>query len=110
MISAFKERVWLCETIQEPQSNDDSVTDNLLYCKNLNKTKDSVWGMTTRMIEILHEQRNRMMTVQLTDELFLASQKSEENQGWYLENDNENDKINEILLLTTLILYLMLFL
>ena len=32
-----------------------------------------------------------------------ASQKSEENQGWYLENDNENDKMNETLCLTSLV-------
>ena len=33
-------------------------------------------------------------------QLLLASQKSAENQGWYLENDDENNEINESLCLT----------
>ena len=36
-----------------------------------------------------------------TDELLLASQKSEENQGCYLGNDDENNEINESLCLTS---------
>ena len=39
-----------------------------------------------------------------TDELLLlTSQKSEENQGWYLENDDENNEINENLCLTSFV-------
>ena len=46
------------ESIQEPQSNDDSITDDMLI---------------------------------------LVSQKSEEEKGLCLGNDDENDKTNEIL-------------
>ena len=39
-----------------------------------------------------------------TDEPFLlTSQKSEENQGWYLGNDDKNNEINESLCLTSFV-------
>lgn len=38
----------------------------------------------------------------VSDELLIfASQKYEEDQGWYLKDDNENNESNEILLLAS---------
>ena len=69
-----------------------------LYRKNLKKTKGYIWGMTMRK----HEAKQKDGSA--TDELLLlASQKSEENQGQYLRNDNKNNEIYESLCLTSFV-------
>ena len=40
---------------------------------------------------------DNMLTLVSDEPLFLAPQKSEGNQGWYLKNDDENNEINESL-------------
>ena len=74
-----------------------------LYCKNLKKTKGCIWRMMTRMIKLItFYTETKSKDGSATDEpLLLASQKSEENQGWHLGNDNENNEINESLCLTS---------
>ena len=63
----------------------------------MKKTNGCVWGMTTGMIKPMKfHTRSKSKDGSATDEpLLLASQKSEENQGWYLKNDEENNEINE---------------
>ena len=56
--------------------------------------------------EILVIQETKLNDGSATDEPFLlASQKSEENQGWYQGNDDKNNEINKTLCLTSLVLY-----
>ena len=86
--------------IQEQQSNNDSLTDDMLFLvsQKFEEEKGLCLGnddKSDKTVEILYKKQNRRMTVQL-----LASQKSEENQGWYLGNDNTNNEINESLCLT----------
>ena len=86
-----------------------------LYHKNLQKTKGCVWGITgcvwgmmARTIKpmkfyiIIQEAESKDSSA--TDEPFLlASQKSEENQVWYLGNDKNKNEINESLCPTSFV-------
>ena len=76
-----------------------------LYHKNLKKTMGCVQGMTTRTIKPMKfYTRRKTKDGSATDELLLlVSQKSEENQGWYLGNDNGNNEINKSLCLTSFV-------
>ena len=85
---------------QELQSNDDSLTDDMLILVSQKFEEDKGLCLgndnkSDKTDEILYKKQNRRMAVQL-----LASQKSEENQGWYLGNDNTNNEINGSLCLT----------
>ena len=69
-----------------------------LYRKNLKKTRGCVWGMTTRVIKLMKfYTRSKIEGWQCN---CLHHKNLEENQGWYLENDNTNNEINESLCLT----------
>ena len=90
------------KSIQELQSNDDSVTDDMLILvlQKFEEGKSCVWGMMTRMIRnSIQEAKSKDGNA--TDEpLLFWTQKSEENQWWYLGNDDDNNEINESLYLT----------
>ena len=105
----YSRLVKLHDGIQEPQSNDDCVTDNMLIVvshifeedKGLCLANDEEKDKTD---EILYKKHNQKMAVQLMSHFFLhhKNQKKTKDDS-YLGNDDENNEINENLFLISFV-------
>ena len=86
------------EVIQEPQSNDDSLTDDMLILVSQNlKTKGCVWGMTTRVIKLMKFYTRSKIEGWQCNCLHHKNLKKTKDGTWGM---NTNNEINESLCLT----------